>query len=176
MRSAGERPSSSIVPEEFDPVRSRPRSLVESGTKFGTEFRVRKSRQLVRRRSLIHDDAVAERPPALARLDSFLAASVIAHEATFDLHRELAELGRVGADADELLVESARLTLRELPRTVGEARRLAATWRDQSMLDPAVAATTLEVLVGELDRIEPAMRDLLKRQREIAERLRSMLE
>ena len=119
---------------------------------------------------------MAERPPVLARLDSFLAASVIAHEATFDLHRELAELGRAGADADQLLVESARLTTVEIPRTVAEARRLAVVWKDKSILDPAAAATTLESLVGELDRIEPAMRDFLKRQREIAERLRSMLE
>ena len=117
-----------------------------------------------------------ERPAPLARLDSLLSSSVIAHEAIFDTRHELVSTGRGGAESDELLRESAAIARTQLPDTAAQARSLAKQWDEQGVLDPNAAAVTLRQLVAELKRIEPEIKGLVDRQREIAARLRSILD
>lgn len=117
-----------------------------------------------------------ERPRPIERLDSLFRASLIAHEAIFDLHRELVSIGRGTPRSNELLEESARLALRELPGLTARSRRLAGRWEEQSVLDPDASESTLLRLATELERIEPQVQGVVDRQREIAISLRSMLE
>jgi hypothetical protein len=117
-----------------------------------------------------------ERPQAIKRLDSLLSAAMIAHEAIFEMRRELIAIDRATPEQARLLEESARIVTTELPALSAMARQLSARWGEQSLLDPEGASKTLEELEGELPRIEPGIQSLLNRQREIATRLRSMLE
>lgn len=117
-----------------------------------------------------------ERPPPIKRLDSLLSAAMIAHEAIFEMRRELIATDRATPEQARLLEESARIVTVELPSWSAGARRLSAQWAEQRLLDPERAAKTLEEFETELQRIEPSVRSLLNRQREIAGQLRSMLE
>lgn len=87
-----------------------------------------------------------ELPNPIRRLDAVFSASLIAHEAIFEMRRELVGIGRAGRAAAELLEESARLTLIDLPEITVRARRLTARWDEQSLLDPAAAQATLQEL------------------------------
>lgn len=115
-----------------------------------------------------------ERPPAIESLNSFLSTSAITHEVIFDLHRQLASAGRNTQRSAELLNESARLTLRELPSLTARARDLAAQWEEQTLLDSDAAAGTRLQLASELDQIKPKLDSILDRQRAIAASLRSL--
>lgn len=117
-----------------------------------------------------------ERPPAIKRLDSLLSTAMIAHEAIFEMRRELIATDRAAPEQARLLEESARIVTAELPNLSANARRLSAQWGEQSLLDSEGAARTLDELEAELQRIEPSVLSLLNRQREIATQLRSMLE
>ncbi len=116
-----------------------------------------------------------ERPAAIKRLDALFSASMIAHEAIFEMCRELIAKGRGSAEQARLLEESARITASELPRLAATARELAARWTEQSLLDPDAAKATLREFEAELGRIEPEAQALLERQRQIAVALRAML-
>lgn len=116
----------------------------------------------------------APTPPT--RVDEALAASFIAHEAIFDMHRELVGGGQHSDTASELLAESAQITLERLPEVTKEARQLSDRWSEQSVLDPSAADETLAELGAELDRIEPELAAGLKRLREIASRLGDLLD
>jgi hypothetical protein len=100
----------------------------------------------------------------------------VAHEAIFEMRRELIARDRSGPEQARLLAESARIVTVDLPALTAAARRLAGTWQDQDVLDPKAAETTLAELEAELARIRPEVSALLGRQREIAARLRSMRE
>jgi hypothetical protein len=115
-------------------------------------------------------------PPATKRLDGLLGAAMIAHEAIFEMRRELIATDRANPEQARLLEESARIVTTELPALSATARQLSARWGEQSLLDAEGANETLEELEAELQRIEPGIQSLLNRQREIAARLRSMLE
>lgn len=117
-----------------------------------------------------------ERPPAISQLNSLLGAATIAHEAIFEMRRDLIARDRGNPEQAQLLAESARIANVELPDLSADARRLAAEWREQSLLDGEAAEKTLVALESELAHIEPAADSLLNRQREIAARLRSMQE
>jgi hypothetical protein len=117
-----------------------------------------------------------ERPPAIKRLDSLLSAAMIAHEVIFEMRRELIATDRANPEQARLLEESARNVTAELPALSATSRQLSARWGEQNLLDPEGASKTLEELEGELQRIDPGIRSLLNRQREIAAQLRSMLE
>lgn len=117
-----------------------------------------------------------KRPPAIKRLDSLLSAAMIAHEAIFEMRRELIASDRGTPEQARLLEESARIVTMELPSLSASARQLSAQWNEQSLLDSEGAARTLDELKTELRRSEPGVLSLLNRQREIAAQLRSMLE
>lgn len=117
-----------------------------------------------------------ETPEPVRKLDSFFSASLIAHEAIFEMRRELVATGRGGREPTALLEESARVTVTDLPSITRRARRLAARWDEQGLLDPEVAGTTIHALAAKLDRIGPQVGSLLERQRQIAARLRSMVD
>jgi len=114
-------------------------------------------------------------PPAIKRLDGLLGAAMIAHEAIFEMRRELITTDRANPEQARLLEESARIVTAELPGLSERARQLSAQWSEKSLLDPEGAARTLKGLEMELRRIEPSIQSRLVRQREIATRLRSML-
>lgn len=119
---------------------------------------------------------VPERPSATKRLDALLSAAMIAHEAIFEMRRELIANDRANPEQARLLEESARIVTAELPDLSARARQLSAQWGEQSLLDPEGAEDALNELEADLRHIEPDIRPLLNRQREIATRLRSMLE
>ena len=102
----------------------------------------------------------------VARLNRFLAAVRIAHEAIYELHAELVARSAGEARRGELLAESARITLTEVPALTAQARQLAAAWHEQSLLDPARAEHTQRRLAAELEHLD--------RQREIARQLQEM--
>jgi hypothetical protein len=119
---------------------------------------------------------VPESPPATKRLDAFFSAAMIAHEAIFEMRRELIADGRGDAEQARLLEESAQIVTGKLPSLTARVRQLSGKWTEQSLLDPERAEETLGEIEAELEHVEPEVQSLLNRQREIAARLRSMLE
>lgn len=117
-----------------------------------------------------------ELPDPLLRLNAALETTRIAHEAIFDIYRELASVGRATVESRGLLEESADLTLHRVPALTSTARRPASTWREASVLSPDSADEARSELAAEVESIEGDLRSLVERQREIAARLRSMLE
>lgn len=115
-----------------------------------------------------------ERPEAIARLEALLGATLVAHEAIYDLRRDLVSAGAAEESA-ELLRESARIALERAPALASEARLLVRQWSDQILLDPAKADATARRLALEVERVEPELRALLARQVEIARELRARL-
>jgi hypothetical protein len=123
------------------------------------------------RRWLGEDALVPERPEAIRRLDLILEASRIAHEATFDLRRDLGD----SEEADELLRTSAHTVPVELVEITARARELAAVWGDQRVFDPQGADATLAELEAELSRIETQVEAAIERQRGVAGELSRLL-
>ncbi len=122
----------------------------------------------------MHDCWMPERPAPIQRLDSLHSIAVIAHEAIFDLHREVVARGR-GSEATPLLHESAHITLDRLPRLTATARSLAGTLDEQIVLDPEEAGRTRNQLADEIERIYPEAMRLLRHQRRLANRLGEMV-
>lgn len=119
---------------------------------------------------------MAEHPAAIKQLHLLLSTATIAHEAIFEIRRELIERDRGSPEQAQLLEESARIVTVELPGLSASARQLSAKWREQSLLDAKGAERTLAELESELARIETDAESLLDRQIEIAARLNSMRE
>lgn len=119
---------------------------------------------------------MSKRPVAVDRLDALLSTSMIAHEAIFEMRRELIVRGRGSAEQTRLLGESSRIVVEKLPGLTAVARGLAGRWVEQTLLDPDAAEATLGEIATELELIEPEVEALLGRQRQIAARLRQMLE
>lgn len=122
------------------------------------------------------DGRVPERPAAIKRLDALFSAAMIAHEAIFEMRRELIANDRGNAEQAGLLEESAQIVTGKLPGLTTRVRQLSGEWAEQSLLHPEGAEQTLGEVEAELEHIEPEVQSLLSRQREIAARLRSMLE
>lgn len=101
---------------------------------------------------------------------------MIAHEAIFEMRRELIASERGSAEQARLLGESAQIVIEKLPSLTASARKLFGKWNEQSLLDPDAAEATLGEIATELERIGPKVEALLGRQRQIAARLRGMLE
>lgn len=115
-----------------------------------------------------------ELPQAVAQLNSLLGAATIAHEAIFEMRRDLLARDEGNAEHARLVAESAQIVTAELPRLTAVARQLSAQWREQDLLDRRGARRTLAALETELVRIEPDADALLSRQQAIAGQLRSM--
>lgn len=108
-----------------------------------------------------------DRPASLKLLDLQLAASMIAHEATADLYRELTELGADDDRARALLQESATLALGRIPALARPPRDLEREWIEQELLDPPAAERTAERLADAVTELLPAFTKLRARQNEI---------
>jgi len=119
---------------------------------------------------------MAQTPRPIARLDRYLATVTLAHEAVWELRRATIVLGLDDPRVHDRFRDAADLVVIEMPRILGEARRLRATWSEQELLDPGAATETLRLLAEELDRVDPAMRTLRARQNEIARELRRILD
>src|SRR3954452_18249196 len=115
---------------------------------------------------------MAETPAPVARLDHYLATVTYVHEAIWELRTAAVILERDTARVHEWFRVAAELIVVELPPIVREARRLRELWSEQEVLDPAAPTDTLRLLADELDRADPAMRALRKRQNEIVRELR----
>lgn len=122
------------------------------------------------------DGYVPEWPNLIKRLDAVFSAAMIAHEAIFEMRRELIASDRGNAEQARLLEESAQIVTGKLPGLTANVRQLSDKWAERSLLHPEGAEETLAEVEEELGRIEPDVQSLLNRQREIAARLRSMLE
>ena len=119
---------------------------------------------------------MTERPIEIKRLDALFSAAMIAHEAIFEMRRELIANDRGNPEQARLLEESAQIVTGALPGLTVRVRQLSGKWAEENLLHPEAAETTLGEVAAELRRIEPEVQALLNRQREIAGRLRSMLE
>ena len=115
------------------------------------------------------------RPEELERLDTIIAGVDIAHEVIFDMYRELLERDQAQTESAKLVAESAQIAVVQLPRLVAPLRRLATRWDEESLLDPAAADRTAEQIAAELAVVEPELRSLVARQREIGAILRVRL-
>jgi hypothetical protein len=116
-----------------------------------------------------------EHPDPSKRLDRLLSAAMIAHEAIFEMRRELIARDKADAAQASLLEESAQIVTAKLPALTARARQLSREWSEQSLLHPEGADTVATELEAEVERVEPEIRLLLDRQRKIAGELRSML-
>ncbi len=101
---------------------------------------------------------------------------MIAHEAIFDMSRELRAQGSISAETESLVRESAQIVIKMLPAVTGKVRRLADRWSELDLLDPLTATTTLREIKSETERISPEIERLLARQGQIAGDLRDLLE
>lgn len=110
---------------------------------------------------------MAERPGPLGRLDRLVAAATIAHEHVADLHRLAADEGSLQA-----LRESAEILFQRMPAITSGVRACARVWAEQELLDPDRAADTLRSIESEMTVVEPELRSLLRRQSQLARRLR----
>lgn len=119
---------------------------------------------------------MTERPERLARLNAYGDVAMIAHEAVWDLHQRLVARDLANERTRDLLTESARIATAEIPRALHNARRLATRWSEEDVLDPRAASRTLHALTEELDRVAPQLRQLRRRQNEIAAELRRLLD
>lgn len=117
---------------------------------------------------------MAGNPEAIRRADRYLGTARIAHETVWELHTRLVALGRADAQTQRRVRESARIATIELPELLREARRLRAAWTEQQVLDPATSEETLLALDAELERLAPALGELLSKQRAIARELQDL--
>jgi hypothetical protein len=112
----------------------------------------------------------------LETVESLLEVITLAHAAIYAEHRRLVDLGADDDESRRLLAESVRIVFSEAPDASRRARGLASEWGGRQLLDPSSAASALMATEEEAARAEPALRQLLRRQEEIAARLRSRLD
>jgi hypothetical protein len=123
-----------------------------------------------------HQTARPARSPApIETLDKLCAASIIAHETVYEFHRRLVLAEKTSRECADLLAESARITTKEIPAAIIDARKLASRWSDEVLIDPEAAQDTLAELSAAMESLQPRLRALLQRQKAIAETLRSRL-
>jgi hypothetical protein len=89
--------------------------------------------------------------------------------ATWDLVRD----DRATPISQALLAESAEIVLQKTGAATATARRLAAQWHEQSVLDPQAAEETAVELETELANAESVLRELLARETAIDAELRA---
>ena len=77
-----------------------------------------------------------DRPAAIKRLDGLFSTAMIAHEAIFEMRRELIASDRGNSEQARLLEESAQIVTGGLPGLLAAVRQLADEWSEQSLLHP----------------------------------------
>jgi hypothetical protein len=115
------------------------------------------------------------RPGPLGQLDGYFAAARIAHEYVADLHRELVELDAADDHTRELLLESAAVTIEQMPALTRRLRGLEREWSEQELLDPPAAERTIKRLESELAQLVPSLRALRDLQNQIAAELLDLI-
>jgi hypothetical protein len=116
-----------------------------------------------------------ERPEPVRWLTTYLDARRLAHQVISDRIRQLRLREHDPTQLDELLAESARITLIDIPGITGTSLQLVRRWGDESLLATEEAEKTLQLLSRELDRIRDDLEHLRQKQREIAAQLQAML-
>jgi hypothetical protein len=117
---------------------------------------------------------VSEVPDPLQPLSVLLEALAFAHETIYDRHLDLIRDGRATPTSRGLLAESAEIVLQKTGAATASARRLAAQWHEQSVLDPQAADQTAVELETELADVESVLRELLARETAIDAQLRTL--
>jgi len=117
---------------------------------------------------------VSEVPDPLRRLTVLLEALAFAHETIYDRHLDLVRDDRATPMSRSLLAESAEIVLQKTAAATAAARRLAAQWHEQSVLDPQAAEKTAVELETELADVESLLRELLARETAIDAELRAL--
>lgn len=120
-------------------------------------------------------DPASELDP-LATVESLLEIITLAHAAIYTTHRRLIDLGADDEESRRLLDESVEIVFSQAPEVGRRARELAAEWGARQLLDPSSAPSVLAAAENEAARTESALRQLLRRQEEVATRLRSRLD
>jgi len=92
------------------------------------------------------------------------------------MSRELHARGAAGTETEGLLKESAQIVTKMLPNMTATARRMAERWSERDLLEPSTGAAILSEIEAEMERISPEIQQMLTRQRQIARRLRGLLE
>jgi hypothetical protein len=119
---------------------------------------------------------VSEVPDPLQRLNILNEAVFMTHETSYDLHLDLVHGDHATATSQDLLAESAEIVLQRAPAATATARRLAAQWHEQSVLDPRAAQQTALEMEQEIDRAESVLRGLLSRETAIVAELRALVD
>lgn len=112
----------------------------------------------------------------LAAIESLLEIIMLAHAAIYTEHRRVADLGADDDESRRLLAESAQIVFDRAPAVSQRARELAAEWGATQLLDPQGASSALAAVETEAAGAERALRQLLHRQEEIADRLRTLID
>lgn len=120
-------------------------------------------------------DSAPESDP-LASVESLLEIITLAHAAIYTVHRRLSDLDADVEESRQLLQESVEIVFSKAPEVGRGARELAAEWGARQLLDPSAAPSVLAAAEKEAAHAERALRRLLRRQEEIATRLRSRLD
>lgn len=114
-------------------------------------------------------------PDPLGRVDSLVETISAAHLAIFRRHRRVVDAGRADAEIRALLDESAAAALTLAPDAIRHARDLAYELTINELLGP-VSDETWEALRDAVERAEAGLRELLRRQQQIADLLSARLE
>lgn len=117
-------------------------------------------------------DPASEFDP-LATVESLLEIITLAHAAIYTAHRRLIDLGADDEESRQLLEESVEIVFSKAPEVGRRARELASEWGARQLLDPSAAPSVLAAAENEAAHAERALRRLLRRQEEVATRLRS---
>jgi hypothetical protein len=107
---------------------------------------------------------MTDRPAPLKLLDHHFAVSGILHAYAFDLSRDLLKRDSDDDRAQQLVKESAAVTLERMPELARGLRSLELRWAEQELLDPPAAARTVDRLAGLLAELAPEFAALRARQ------------
>lgn len=110
---------------------------------------------------------MSDRPDSLGRLDDLTAGAMFRHEHIADLHFLAPDEMSM-----QLMRESADIVLRQMPTLARDVRAAELTWQEQALLDPDRAAEALQRIEAEMAKIEPDLRALVERHRQIVRELR----
>lgn len=117
---------------------------------------------------------MSEVPDPLRQLNVLLEGMFMAHETIYDRHVDLVRDDRATSISQALLAESAEIVLQKTGAATATARRLAAQWHEQSVLDLQAAEETAIELETELADAESVLRELLARETAIDAELRAL--
>ncbi len=120
-------------------------------------------------------DPASEFDP-LASVESLLEIITLAHAAIYTAHRRLIDLDADDEESRRLLEESVEIVFSKAPKVGRRARELSAEWGASQLLDPSTAPSVLAAAEKEAAHAERELRRLLRRQEEVATRLRSRLD